>query len=537
MTSIPPRWFKRIMETAAVPLLVFAVLLSACGGAAPSPTAPSAPAVTAMPGTEAAGSPTMAAAGGVLRVAAKAIVNTDPALVSSDAEVLVANAVYDYLVDVNAQNQIEPRLASSWDVSSDGLTYSFTLAQGATFHDGSPVTAQDVVYTFNRLRNPDSGYPTVDLYSNIQDIKAEGQDKVVFTLKDTNPFFLFDLSDNHALIVKTGTKDATDFNGSGPFKVVSYTAEDRIELEANPNYFMPGQPKLSKLEIIFFQDTNAAVDALRSGDVDVVFGLTAPQYKGLQNVNGVTTYLTPTNSFPVIRLRADQPPGNDPRVMQAMRMTIDRQAIFQLVQQGLGALGRDTPIGPMYKDFYTESIPLPKQDIAGAKKLLSDAGYPNGLDLTLQLPDAQNFPDLAAVLKDQLAQAGINVAISVEPENVYYAAGQNGWLEAPFGITGWGSRPYPQFYLDVMLECGAKWNESHFCDQTFDQQAKIAGTSMDKQAQINAYDQIQKILIERGPIIVPYFFPQLAATSDKVQGFTLNPFYGRTDFRGVTVSQ
>lgn len=467
-------------------------------------------------------------------MAAKAIVNVDPAQISADSEILVANAVYDYLVDVGADNQIEPRLATDWTTSDDGLTYTFTLTHDAVFHDGTPLTAKDVVYTFNRLRDPDSGFATVDLYTNIADIQANGDDQVVFSLTQTNPFFLFDLSDNHALVVKDGTTDFTDFNGSGPFEVTTYTPEDRIELQANPDYFQADAPKLAALNVVFFQDTSAAVDALRSGDVDVVFGLSAPQYQSLQGEAGVQTVLTPTNAFPVIRLRADQPPGDDPRVLKAMRMAIDRQAIFDLVQQGLGAIGRDTPIGPMYPSFYADDIPLPEHDAAAARQLLTDAGYPDGLDLTLRVPDAQNFPDLAAVLKNQLGEAGFNIEVSVEPENVYY--GNDGWLEAPFGITGWGSRPYPQFYMDVMLVCGAKWNESHFCDQAFDQQVQIAGTSLDPKAQAEAYRQIQSILIDHGPIIVPFFFPQLAAASDRVQGFELKPFFGRTDFRAVTVS-
>lgn len=523
MNRFPTRLFIRSLGFS---LLAASLLLSACGRAA-SPAPSGTPAGSQAPG--------LSSTGGTLSVAAKAIVNVDPAQISADSEVLVANAVYDYLVDVDANNKIQPRLATDWTISDDGLTYTFNLTHNASFHDGTPLTAKDVVDTFDRLRDPDLGFATADLYSNISDIQADGDYSVVFTLKATNPFFLFDLSDNHALVVKNGATDFTDFNGSGPFTVANYSPEDRIELDANPDYFESGAPKLAHLTIVFFQDTSAAVDALRSGDVDTTFGLSAPQYKALQGETGVQTYLTPTNAFPVIRLRADQPPGDDPRIIQAMRMAIDRQAIFDLVQQGLGAVGRDTPIGPMYQSYYAEDIPLPQHDVAGAKKLLADAGYPNGLDLTLRLPDAQNFPDLAAVLKSQLAEAGFNIDVSVEPENVYY--GNDGWLEAPFGITGWGSRPYPQFYMDVMLTCGAKWNESHFCDETFDKQADIAGTSLDPAEQAAAYHEIQKILIERGPIIVPFFFPQLAATTDQVQGFNLKPFFGRTDFRTVTVAQ
>ncbi len=497
--------------------------LSACGGADGTATEP--PAET---------EPTS------LVVAFEQIVQTDPAEISSDSEVAVANAIYDYLVDVDAANQIEPRLARDWSISDDGLTYTFELVENAVFHDGTPLTAADVVWTFNRLRDPDSGYPTVDLYSNIASVEATGEYEVTFTLENTNPFFLFDLSDNHALIVKDGTEDASaveaeEFNGTGPFRVESYDPEARIEMVANEDYWAEDLPRVDRLEIIFFGDRTAAVDALRAGQVDVVMSLPTPLYQELEGVDGIERAMVSTNSFPVVRLRADQPPGDDPRVMQAMRHAIDRQAVFELVQQDMGALGRDTPIGPLYSEFYTEEISLPEHDVQRARDLLADAGYGDGLDLTLRLPEAQNFPDLAVVLQEQLGEAGFNIEVSVEPEGVYY--GEGGWLEAPFGITGWGSRPYPQFYLDVMLVCGAKWNESHFCDEEFDRLARIAGTTTDKQEQIEVYHEIQRILIERGPIIVPFFFPQLGAHANALEYFEMKAFPGRTDFRPVSVNR
>src|SRR5690606_35735402 len=127
--------------------------------------------------------------------------------------------------------------------------------------------AEDVVWTFDRLRDPDSGYPTADLYANINGIEATGDLEVTFTLDQTNPFFLYDLSDNHALVMSSDTEDPTDFNGTGPFVVESYSPEDRILLTANEDYFVEGQPQLATVEVIFFSDENAMVDALRGGQV------------------------------------------------------------------------------------------------------------------------------------------------------------------------------------------------------------------------------------------------------------------------------
>jgi peptide/nickel transport system substrate-binding protein len=439
---------------------------------------------------------------------------TDPAFISSDSEVLFANHVYDYLVDINPQNQIVPRLATEWSVSDDGLAYTFTLAEDVSFHDGSALTPEDVVWTMDRLRDEDIGSPTSDLYANIEAVEAVGDSQVSFTLDQPNPFFLHDLSDNHALILKAGTADpVTQFNGTGPFKVESYSPEDRIVLAANEDYFIEGVPKLAGMEIVFFNEDTAMADALRGGQIDLMLRMSTALFESLADAPGIETYDIPTNGFDLVRLRSDRAPGNDPRVIQAFKLATDRQEIFQLVQQGYGAVGRDSPIGPLFADYYSEAEQIPARDVEAARALLSDA----------------------AVLKEQWREAGIDVNVIVEPESVYY--GDEGWLEVDLGITGWGSRPIPQFYLDVMLKCDAVWNESHFCDQEFDSLTDVAGSTLDEAERAAAYQDIQRILIERGPVIIPYYFAQFGAIQEGFEGFELKAFAGRTDLSRVSLSQ
>jgi peptide/nickel transport system substrate-binding protein len=532
--SFRPAGLRRLKVLYLV-LLNLALLLQACSAAISSPTSPANGPGEAPPLDDTAALPTatapQTARKGILRVAMQPIVQTDPAFISSDPEVLVANHVYDYLVDITPDNTIAPRLARQWQVDAEGLQYTFELEAGVSFHDGSPLTAADVVWTFNRLRDPALGLPTYNLYSNIQDIRATGDLEVTFSLVEPNPFFLYDLSDNHALILKAGTADPTQFNGSGPFRVTSYSPEDRLTLEANPNYFIKGQPSLAGLEFIFFNDQTAQVEALRGGQVDLVLLLGVDLFKSLQGELDILLMVVPTNQFDLVRLRADRAPGNDPRLIQALKLATDRQAIYQVILQGLGAPGRDSPIGPMYTNYYDESIALPKRNVAKARELLAAAGYSDGLDLDLYVPDTGNRPNLAVALKDQWAEAGVNVNVMVEPESVYY--GDNGWLEVDLGITGWGSRPYPQFYLDTMLTCQAVWNEAHWCDPEFDQLAQTAGRTLDEQERVKAYARIQEILIERGPVIIPYFTTQLGALRLTFQRFALKPFPGRSDFRPV----
>jgi len=468
---------------------------------------------------------------GIFTVAMQPTVENDPGLISSDAEIAVANAVYDYLVDIDPENALVPRLAASWDVSEDGLTYVFTLQSGVHFHDGSLLVPGDVVWTFDRLRDPDNGFPTASLFENIASVEATGSNEVTFTLKQTNPFFLYDLSDNHALVLKRGTEDFASFNGTGPFEVTEYLPGDRILMQANADYFIEGAPLLDGLEFIFFTDSDAAVAALRGGQVDMAWRMPITLYVTLQGEPGIVTTDVPTNGFDLVRLRSDMEPGNNPLVIQALKHATDRATILNLVQLGAGTVGQDTPVGPLYANYYDEAVQALAYDPDRAIDLLNQAGYADGLSLDLYTPDTGARPQLAVVLKEQWAQVGVEVNVIVEPESVYY--GENHWMDAALGITGWGSRPYPQFYLNLMLVCEAAWNESRFCDGEFDQLAGVAGTTLDEQQRIAAYSQIQQILVDRGPVIIPYFWPQVAAYSDSFEGVALKGFAGRTDFRTV----
>lgn len=521
-------------------VLVVALVLTACTMTPPQ-QAPAAPAVGAPPAPGTAAGPQ-----GALRVALEIPAQLDPAFAASDAEIAVLNAVYDYLVDVDENNRLQPRLATSAKVSPDGLSYTVEIHPDAVFHDGSPVTAADVIYTFNRLRDPNAGLPTADLYSNIADIFAPGgadpatSKTVVFALKTPDPFFQYNLSDNHAVVVKAGATDfSKDFNGSGPFKVVSYSPENRMQLAANDAYFLPGKPGVASLELIFFGEQTAAVDALKGGQVDVVLRMPTALLVSLQGEPGIQTASVATNQFDLVRLRADKEPGNKPEVIQALKLATDRAAIFQQVKLGLGAVGRDSPIGPLYADYYSEDTPLPRRDPAKARELLAQAGYPDGLKLDMTVPNTGDRPDLAVVLKEQWAEAGIDVNVIVVDESTYYGSDNpdQNWLGATLGITGWGSRPYPQFYLDVMLKCNAQWNESHFCDAEFDRLATLAGATLDEEERIAAYQDIQKLLIERGPAIIPYFSAEGGAIRDGFSGFNLKAFPGRTDLAAIRPAQ
>jgi peptide/nickel transport system substrate-binding protein len=467
---------------------------------------------------------------GTLRVAwGGAPATLDPLFASADTEIAFLNAVYDYLIDTNAQSELVPRLATAWSVSDDGLAYTLEIAEGVTFHDDSELTIDDIIWTFDRLK---SDGPTADLFANVVSVEAGEGHSVVFKLDSTNPDFLYNLTDNHAVILKSGAEDiGTVFNGTGPFKLDEYVT-DRATFSANSAYFA-GAPGVETLEFIYLENVDAAVNALRGGVVDAALRMDNATFLTLASEAGLSAQDIPTAGHDLARLRADRPPGDNVLVRQAFRLATDRRAIWERTQFGFGAVGRDSPIGPVFGKYYSEETPLPERDPVEARRLLAEAGYEDGLDMTLYVPNLADRVALAQALAAQWEEAGIRITIEPQEEAVFYA--DNVWFEVDLGITPWGPRPVPQVYLDLYLKSDAAWNESHWVDDEVDELIELAGSSLDEAERTNAYHEIQRIMIERGPIIIPYFFASFGVTADYVEGVTLHPFVGRTNLHMATV--
>jgi peptide/nickel transport system substrate-binding protein len=320
-----------------------------------------------------------------------------------------------------------------------------------------------------------------------------------------------------------GTDFATEWNGTGPFILESYSPEDRMVFKRNPNYWLKDAdgnqlPYLDGMEFIFIGDSTAQVEALRGGQVDYLIYLPAEYVQPLEEDPNMAVYQSPSNTAYVLRMRSDRAPANDNKVRQALKLATDREAILQGAFQGLGVAGLDTPFGPVYGDFFLDQ-PLPARDPEGAKALLAEAGYPDGLTIQIACQDRTPVPAICTIWKEQLAEAGVTLEIQLVPTDVYYGA-DNMWMEADFAITDWGSRPYPQPYLDLAYICDAKWNESHWCDAELDELSAQAAKEMDPAKRAELYKQIQQIFQERGPIILTFFLNNLWGASAQLDGIT-----------------
>ena len=463
-----------------------------------------------------------------LRMAWLTPATLDPRSASGDSEIAILNALYDYLIETDAAANLVPRLAASWAVSDDGLTYTLQL-QDANWHDGSPVTVADVLWTVNWHRESESTVASLIAGATFADA---GDNQLSITLAEANPDFLYNLTDNKFVILQGGAENiGIDFNGSGPFTLDEIIPGDRAIMSANPAYWR-GMPTVERLEFIFFDDQQAGIAAVQGGTADGIMRLDNSSFLGFTGDATFNTSDIPTSGHHLARLRSDREPGSDVRVRRAFKLATDRDAIWERVQLGYGAVGKDSPIGPAFGQYFLAEAAAPARDPAAAAALLAEAGYPDGLDMILHTPNSGSWPDLAQAVAAQWEEAGIRVEVQLEDENTYWA---EAWMEVDLGITGWGARPIPQLYLDLAYHSDAPWNETHYSNARVDELIETARTSLDQAARTAAYKEIQQILLDEGPVVVPYFFAQFMVLANHVSGVELHPFSGRTNFNAAIV--
>lgn len=478
-----------------------------------------------------------------LVVGTNAPINLEPSSGSNDPEILFNRMIYDYLIDVTFDGSLAPNLASEWSISEDGLIYTLTLESGVTFHNGAPFTAADVVYTFERLKTKQS--PALSLLSGGNfEVSADSDTQVTFTLTEPNADFLFGLAGRLAFILSATTPDPNvivegdapyaNFNGTGPFILTEYSAGERALFVKNANYWKEGQPILDAVEHVYFEDPVAQIDAVRSGAVNLIFKVPVDQIETLAGTAGVNVITTATNQHPVIRIRtAEGFRGEDVRIRQALKLGVNRQELNDIILNGLGTVGNNDPIGPAFGEFYDDSIAKPEYDPARACELIREATGQDRISFDFYVVDSLGYPDLAAVIQQQWAEACIDVNLLVRPENVYY--GDNEWLDVELGLTGWGDRPIPQQLLLEAYITDALYNESNFSNAQLDELVAQAGVTADLEARAEIYSQIAQIFAEEGPIIVPFFAPMVGAVTDNVTNLNLFPFPGLTDLRTVSL--
>lgn len=324
---------------------------------------------------------------------------------------MLTQNVYESLTTVNEAGEVEPQLAESWTVSEDGLTYTFDLVDGATFHDGTSFDAEDVVFSFNRAMAEDSVNPSKGIFKPIESVSAVDPGTVEIKLKQKDAFFLFNMAQGDASIVAPESVDANNATpvGTGPFKYDSWTRGDKLVLTKNADHRDAGSVALDRVEFKFISDAAAASAALLAEEIDAFPGFPAPellpQFEADPRFNVV---VGSTEGEVILAMNNAKPPFDDVRVRKAISHAFDRDEIID------GAMyGQAVPIGSFYPPHgpaYLDLTGAYPHDTEKAKALFEEAGVA-GSSMTLRVPPFPYATRSAEIIQAQLAEAGIDAKV------------------------------------------------------------------------------------------------------------------------------
>ena len=510
----------------SVPLL--GSILAACGSSSSS---------SAAPGTSSTSSTSSAAAGAAGAVIKAGIITPtgaiNPVTVPDQGGLDMLGQTGEYLCLSGQTLNLTPVLATSWTPNSTADVWTFKIRQGVKFHNGAPLTADDVVYTFQLHTNTKNGSNSLSALPNTV-LKPSGVVKVddftvAFHLEAPNGNFPYLVSsDNYnVIIIPKGYNPASwqsTFIGTGPFVLGSYTPKSGATFTRNESYW--GKKALpSQTQFTFYDTQPASIVALTGGTIDVVGQFSVAGGEALLGGNYNIIKLK-SSAHRELSMRNDQAPFTDPRVRQAIALTLNRPQIVQALFKGFADVGNDSPFAPVYPSTNT-SIAQRVQNISQAKSLLAAAGHPTGFSTQLVTEMVQEIPDYAQIVVQSAAAIGVKISLKVESSAAYYGKatfGNSDWLDAPMSLVDYGHRGVPNVFLGAPLETinattgNGAWNAAHFNNSQYDKLVGQYIAALDLSAQRSLAGQIETLLLAQTPIIFGYFYNYLTATAKGVSG-------------------
>ena len=452
----------------------------------------------------------------------------DPITVADDGGLAVLGQAGEYLIWSDSELNAVPRLAESWTPNDDASVWTFKIRQGVKFHDGKEMTSEDVAESINRLADPDNASAALSAFNGFltkDSAKATDATTVEFSLEAPNGSFPYLLSsDNYNPLILPADYDGDyekNQNGTGPFILDKFTQGQGATYRKNPDYWdKERQPNPDTTEIRFYGKEQARVLALQSGEVDVVTQFSVSGGRALLTDPNVQTVDLKASTHRQVHLRTDKEPFTDKRVRQALALAIDRTGLVDGLFKGRASLGNDSPFAPVFK--YTDtSVAQRQQDIEQAKQLLADAGMPDGFEVQLDTWDGFEIPDLAQLIQNNAKEIGATIKLNITDAGTYYGDavyGKSPWLDSTMGITDYGHRGIVNVFLGAPLLSDGTWNSAHFRNKEYDKLVKefIAQSDIDQQKQ--RAKQLQELLLDETPIIIPYFYDFLTGVRKGFSG-------------------
>lgn len=444
----------------------------------------------------------------------------DPHLAGSAGTSEVLFNIFEGLVKPNSEGELIPAVASDYKISEDGMCYTFTLRDQVKFHNGEPVTIEDVIYSVKRCAGmlEDQTEPLVSAYSVIAEIRTPDEKTIELVLSEADTELIGYLTE--AILPEGYENQASAPIGCGPFRFVSYAPQQSFVMERFEEYWGE-RPYLDRVEFRIAANTDSAMMELKAGTIDIYPYLTSDQANELSGQYEIL--IGTSNLVQALFLNNAAEPFQDVRVRQALCYAIDAQEIMDMVADGYG-----TEIGsnmfPAFGKYYKDLSEYYSVDLNKAKELLAQAGYPNGFEMTITVPSNYQFHiDTAQVIVEQLKQIGVNAKIELVEWTSWYSDVYRG-REFQSTIVGLDADLAPKALLK-RYGSEVKNNFIGFSDSEYDTVLEEALRTVDDQIKVNNYHRLQEILTEQAASVFIQDAAVLIALNPELGGYTFYPVY------------
>ena len=472
----------------------------------------------------------------------------DPDVLDPDqSRTFVGRIVYaslcDKLVDIDPDLDIVPQLATSWAFSDDGTQLTMQLREDATFHDGTPFDAEAVAANLERSINLPETRRASELAS-VTGWEVTGPHEIRIDLAQPDATLLAQFTDRAGMMISPAAAEemGADFGSdpvcSGPYRFAERVQQDRIVLERFPEHWNADAHAFERVVFLPIPDTTVRLANLRAGDLDMIERLSATDVGSVEEDEGLVLERATSLGYDGITInvgngeRAEGPLGSDPLVRQALSKAIDRQALVDVVYDGAFTPGNQS--FPPDSPWYADALPVEGRDVEEARRLLEEAGHPDGVSFELQHPNSPDSVQTAQVIQAMAGEAGFDVSL-VSKEFASMLEDQTaGDYDA--SLVGWSGRVDPDGNIHQFMTCEGGINDSGVCDEEVDRLLNEARVSTDPAVRKEAYDAARTRLAEALPIVYLWHDTWLWALDDAVEGFVPYPD-GMIRLEGVTLSE
>lgn len=471
---------------------------------------------------------------GTLRATLNASLNQlYPAKATIGEEYIYNVLVFSGLVRIDENLKFQGELAERWESSQDLKTWTFHLRKGVKFHHGKELDSGDVVTTFKMIADPKTGSSARTHMDLVESFDAVDKYTVRFNLKIPYAGFAELMVERQMKIVPSDRLDklSTEPSGTGPFKFKSYTPGDKLELVKHTEYYEKGLPKLDGVVFRIMPENAARVAAIESGSVDLVWNLPLESIDKLKESKVLTVDAVPTSTWDGIVMGNKTKPFDDVRVRRAVLLALDKAQLAQFAVFGHGA-PTHSPISPRHP-YFNKQLSL-KQDIPQAKKLLAEAGYPNGFPITLHVPVGRPTRErMAIAVQHMLKQVNIQVEVARMPYNRFQTEVSG---KSPFYMDGYFTRPTLDTSTYPWYHTSGSWNTRmwHFSSKRMDELLDRARGTRDEKELAKIYQTFQQYAVEDVPGVIAYVMSFANAYRKNVKGFRTHSYLW-LDLRHTTV--